>query len=527
MRATSDDAYETESYYAGSDGPAVGTMVEERNPESGEDSSRSFRRSRYADADGNGSGGLHEGAVEQDRALNPVLVYLKQMARIPLMTEEEEKEVAGVLENARQDLRAALFQSGFAVERAIELLTQVVNGERAFDRVLKVGYEGEKKRATVKKLPSLVRRLHKALGESRESLESKVRGRLRNRSADLAKIGSEIRDRMKPIGEMLADLKIEMKMVYPILDRILEENETLTSLDRNLQRQHRRGSHRETIRATTGKWVALQVEALNTASGLRKHVKEIEEIKEVYEDAKTKLCNRNLRLVVSIAKKYMNRGLPFLDLIQEGNAGLMTALDKYEVGRGHRFSTYATWWIRQSITRSIADQSRTIRVPVHMVESLGRLQRMRKEFFQEKGRDASPEEIAERMSLPVDELKLLYGFLRGPVSIDAPLGEGDDRLQGDFIQDRKSESPIDTSQDLLLRERIEEVLQTLPLKEREILKLRYGLNDGNAYTLEEVGNMYNVTRERIRQIETKAVKKLRMENRREKLEGFVRYIGQN
>ncbi len=461
---------------------------------------------------------------EHDKSLNPILIYLRQMASIPLMTEREEKETSTQLEESRQRLRAAVFQSGFAIERAIELLTQIVNGERAFDRVLKVGYEGEKKEAMIRSLPGLIRKLERVLDKNRRDLKKYLSRKVGLTPNEQQRVSQEYRDRMLSTGETLADLKFEMKMVYPIIDRVFEECDDISNIDRNLQRQKRRGSQRETISATTSKWREKQVQALNIASGLRRQKKEVEDIRVVYEEAKTTLCNRNLRLVVSIAKKYMNRGLPFLDLIQEGNAGLMTALDKYEVGRGNRFSTYATWWIRQSITRSIADQSRTIRIPVHMVESLGKLQRVRKEFFQREGREAQPEDIARIMDIPIEELKILYGFLRNPVSIDQPVSEGDERLHGDFIRDDKTESPLDTSQDLLLRERIDEVLQTLPIKEREILKLRYGLNDGNAYTLEEVGNMYNVTRERIRQIETKAVEKLKMQIRREKLEGFVRYI---
>ena len=461
---------------------------------------------------------------EHDKSLNPILIYLRQMASIPLMTEKEEKETSTQLEDARQYLRAAVFQSGFAVERAIELLTQIVNGERAFDRVLKVGYEGEKKEAMMRSLPGLIRKLQRTLDKNRKDLAKTLSRKTGLSPTEQQRLADEYRDRMQATGETLADLKFEMKMVYPIIDRVFNECDELSNIDRNLQRQKRRGSQRETISATAAKWREKQVGAINIAVGMRRHKKEIEEIRVIYEEAKTTLCNRNLRLVVSIAKKYMNRGLPFLDLIQEGNAGLMTALDKYEVGRGNRFSTYATWWIRQSITRSIADQSRTIRIPVHMVESLGKLQRVRKEFFQREGREAQPEDIAKIMDIPLEELKILYGFLRNPVSIDQPVSEGDERLHGDFIRDDKTESPLDTSQDLLLRERIDEVLQTLPIKEREILKLRYGLNDGNAYTLEEVGNMYNVTRERIRQIETKAVEKLKMQIRREKLEGFVRYI---
>lgn len=461
---------------------------------------------------------------EQDKSLNPILIYLRQMASIPLMTEREEKETSTQLEESRQSLRAAIFQSGYAIERAIELLTQIVNGERAFDRVLKVGYEGEKKEKMMRSLPGLIRKLQRVLESNRADLQKTLSRKTGLSPNEQQKLVQEYQERMAPTGEALANLKFEMKMVYPIIDRVFKECEELTNLDRNLQRQKRRGSQKETVKATAVKWREKQVGGITIAAGMRRQRREIEEIRAVYEEAKTTLCNRNLRLVVSIAKKYMNRGMPFLDLIQEGNAGLMTALDKYEVGRGNRFSTYATWWIRQSITRSIADQSRTIRIPVHMVESLGKLQRVRKEFFQREGREAQPEDIARIMDIPIEELKILYGFLRNPVSIDQPVSEGDERLHGDFIRDDKTDSPLDTSQDLLLRERIDEVLQTLPIKEREILKLRYGLNDGNAYTLEEVGNMYNVTRERIRQIETKAVEKLKMQIRREKLEGFVRFI---
>jgi RNA polymerase primary sigma factor len=240
-----------------------------------------------------------------------------------------------------------------------------------------------------------------------------------------------------------------------------------------------------------------------------------------YEDAKRRLSGGNLRLVVSIAKKYRNRGLSFLDIIQEGNTGLMRAVDKYEYRRGYKFSTYATWWIRQAITRAIADHARTIRIPVHMIETMSRLRNIAKQLLQELGREPTIEEIARKAKMPVSEARRVMKISRHPISLDRPVGESEDSYFGDFIEDDAAESPVQSAGNDMLRGRIEEVLKTLTYREREILKLRYGIGDGYTYTLEEVGKIFKVTRERVRQVEAKAIRKLQHPVRARKLEGFL------
>jgi RNA polymerase primary sigma factor len=257
---------------------------------------------------------------------------------------------------------------------------------------------------------------------------------------------------------------------------------------------------------------------------LRKRCQRFSKEFELYETVKRQLSNGNLRLVVSIAKKYRNRGLSFLDLIQEGNTGLMRAVDKYEYRRGFKFSTYATWWIRQAITRAIADQARTIRIPVHMIDVLSKLRQVQKQLVQEKRREPTKSEIAERAGMPIDEVRRVLDIGRHPVSLDRPIGDGDDTVFGEFVEDHTSDSPVRTAANGLLREKIDGLLKTLTYREREIIKLRYGLGDGYTYTLEEVGRIFKVTRERVRQIEAKAVRKLQHPVRSQQLEGFLKGV---
>jgi RNA polymerase primary sigma factor len=265
----------------------------------------------------------------------------------------------------------------------------------------------------------------------------------------------------------------------------------------------------------------IQSLCLEHSEALGERLKSIERVFTEYEDAKRKLSGGNLRLVVSIAKKYRNRGLSFLDIIQEGNTGLMRAVDKYEYKRGYKFSTYATWWIRQAITRAIADHARTIRIPVHMIETMSRLRNISKELLQEMGREPTIEEIARRASMPISEARRVLKISRHPISLDRPVGESEDSYFGDFIEDDTVESPVRTAGGGMLRDRIEEVLKTLTYREREIIKLRYGIGDGYTYTLEEVGRIFKVTRERVRQVEAKAIRKLQHPVRARKLEGFL------
>src|SRR5688500_14569691 len=272
--------------------------------------------------------------------------------------------------------------------------------------------------------------------------------------------------------------------------------------------------------------VELEFQAMEPADRLKRRLDQIRLHFAEYEEAKRQLSSGNLRLVVSIAKKYRNRGLSFLDLIQEGNTGLMKAVEKYEYRRGYKFSTYATWWIRQAITRSIADQARTIRIPVHMIETMSKLRNVTKKLVQQKGREPSVEEVAEASGISVEEAKRVMKISKHPISLDRPIGDSDDSYFGDFIEDESVESPVHAASREMLRDKIESVLSTLTFREREIIKLRYGIGDGYTYTVEEVGRIFRVTRERVRQIEAKAVRKLQHPVRARKLAGFLD-LGEN
>jgi RNA polymerase primary sigma factor len=473
---------------------------------------------RYKD----GKKDLDDEEDEKDQKLDilddPVRMYLKQMGQVPLLTREQEVEISKRIENAELMVQKFINRFGFISTAHIQLAQKLIDGRERFDRVI-----------LDKKIESRERYM-KGLGRLCAVVEKASKD-----AGDLYRKWSTARATPKESGAKAEFQKAHTALMklYPrfyFKQRVTEEFVQLADerqrLIANLQIEIARaengaGPAKEKISLHKSRLVEAECAIWQKADDFITSHRELKDWLKRALRAKTEMVEANLRLVISIAKKYTNRGLSFLDLIQEGNMGLMKAVEKFEYRRGYKFSTYATWWIRQAITRSIADQARTIRIPVHMIETINKLMRVQKQLVQEYGREPSPEEVAEEIQLPVERVRAVLKMAQQPISLQSPVGDSEDTSFGDFIEDKGAENPSDMTAVVLLREKIRDVLDTLTERERQVLEQRFGLVDGYSRTLEEVGRQFKVTRERIRQIEAKALRKMRHPTRIRQLEGFL------
>ena len=451
---------------------------------------------------------------------DPIRMYLTQMGVIPLLSREEEISLAKKIEMTRKVFHRKILKSDYSQEVCLKILEDITNGELPFDRTLAVNVEHENyKERLLRQFPVHAKALKTILKKNRVDYgHLKLK---RTSAKNRYRLFKNIRSRQRKGSSIIEDLNIRTKKLQPIVKHLQEISSEMNNIKKQMVLHKKRDKTNGKLRDLKSRLSEFEDMAHETPERLEQRVATIEKVYKEHEIAKRKLSSANLRLVVSIAKKYRNRGLSFLDLIQEGNTGLMRAVDKYEYRRGYKFSTYATWWIRQAITRSIADQARTIRIPVHMIETMSKIRNVSKKLLQEKGREPGIEEIAKEVKIPVSEARRVLKISRHQISLDRTVGESADSAFGDFIEDDKAESPVSAAAQEMLKEKIESVLDTLTYREREIIKLRYGIGDGYTYTLEEVGKKFMVTRERVRQIEAKAVRKLQHPVRSRKLEGFL------
>jgi len=450
---------------------------------------------------------------------DPVRMYLTQMGEIPLLMREEEIALAKKIELTRMAFRRKVLENDFCMQQAVDTMQAVADGRMPFDRTMKISTtESMAKSTIVRRLPTNLATVRKLLELNHADWAVASDGR----ASAAARKGARdrITQRRRRAVTLLEELSLRTSRITPMLRKIVGMASKLGQIQAELD-EHGKMLPPDEVEAMKEELRGLQDLVMESPPELRKRVDDAQRVYGEYEDAKRRLAGGNLRLVVSIAKKYRNRGLSFLDIIQEGNTGLMRAVDKYEYRRGYKFSTYATWWIRQAITRAIADHARTIRIPVHMIETMSKLRNISKRLLQDLGREASIEEIAIEAKMPVSEARRVMKISRHPISLDRPVGESEDSYFGDFIEDEKVDSPVSTASGDMLKDRIEGVLKTLTYREREIIKLRYGIGDGYTYTLEEVGKIFKVTRERVRQVEAKAIRKLQHPVRARKLEGFL------
>jgi RNA polymerase primary sigma factor len=451
---------------------------------------------------------------------DPVRMYLTQMGEIPLLTRQEEISLAKRIEVTRAKFRSRLLECDYVIQIAVKVLKRVHAGELPFDRTVQVSVTDRlEKDQILGRFPHNLRTIEILLKQNRDDYRTAT-----SKSHKMAKrreAWQRLGRRRRRAVKLVEELGLRTQRIEPMIRTLDEFSRRVDALKAQIDAHKKARGPMAERRPRIAEFRNILRAVQETPTSLRNRVRHLKVVYAQYQQAKRGLSEGNLRLVVSIAKKYRNRGLSFLDLIQEGNAGLMRAVDKFEYRRGFKFCTYATWWIRQAITRAVADQSRTIRIPVHMVETMSRVRNVSRQLLQELGREPTIEETAKRAGTAVDEARRVLAMSRYPISLDRPVGNSEDSHFGDLLPDSGAENPAIGAAQEMLRGRIAKVLKTLSYREREIIKLRYGLGDGYSYTLEEVGHIFKVTRERIRQIEAKAVRKLQQPSRSAELVGFL------